>query len=273
MKYASLSDITSLLEQNLFPWRIFWGLPKASSRWGPDLENSVSAEAIRSGFHVVFAINAIDLWHGALSWWTSTFFVFIWGYFFFFFAISSSKCYIIFAIGGPSFLKEIDEQNILPADVHVFCHFGRLSRAVVHLADNRFDPGVKWWINVSSIVTYLRENSFLLRWNIWKQRSESSMCCYFLIGKITHFEHNFFIDKCSRKIVKALPSDIFNYSAISHNFNVQPAKMSLWIFLVFSRTDAEFGWPERLVSLVSVRLRIKSAYYLLTVVSNGTESE
>ena len=48
----------------------------------------------------------------------------------------------------------------LPVDVCVFSGFGRLSPAAVHLADWRFDSGVKLWIHVSSIVTYLRE-SFL----------------------------------------------------------------------------------------------------------------
>ena len=49
-----------------------------------------------------------------------------------------------------------------PADFCVFGHFGRLSPAAVHSADCQVDSGVKWWIHVSSIVTYLRKNSFLL---------------------------------------------------------------------------------------------------------------
>ena len=36
-----------------FPGAFFFGLQAASSRWGPDLENRVSAEAIRSVIHVV----------------------------------------------------------------------------------------------------------------------------------------------------------------------------------------------------------------------------
>ena len=62
------------------------------------------------------------------------------------------------------------EVNTLPADVCVFGHFGRLSPAAFHSADGRFDSGVKWWIHVSSIVTYLRKNSFLLLWKSCKQR-------------------------------------------------------------------------------------------------------
>ena len=71
------------------------------------------------------------------------------------------------------------ETKTLPADVCVFGHFGRLSLAAVHSAHCQFDSGVKWWIHVLSIITYLHKNSFLLCWNSCKQCSESSMCCCF----------------------------------------------------------------------------------------------
>ena len=85
----------------------------------------------------------------------------------------------------------------LPADVCVFRRFGRFS------ADCRFDyryAGVKWWIHVSSIVTHLCTNTFLLRWNNRKSCSESSRRCYFwsTVSR-THFEHSFLIDKSSCK--------------------------------------------------------------------------
>ena len=74
-------------------------------------------------------------------------------------------------------------------------------------------------------------------------------------------------------MVNTLPSDIFNSSAISRNFNLRSAKTSLWSFLVFSETTAEFGRPEVSASFVYVRPHLKLAYYLLTVVSDGAESE
>ena len=46
-----------------------------------------------------------------------------------------------------------------------------------------------------------------------------------------------------------------------------------FFFLVFFETTAEFGQPERSVSFVFVRPRLKSAYQLLIVVSDGAESE
>ena len=36
--------------------------------------------------------------------------------------------------------------------------------------------------------------------------------------RVTHFEHSFLIDKCSRKLVNTLASDIFHSSVISRIF-------------------------------------------------------
>ena len=132
--------------------------------------------------------------------------------------------------------------------------------------------GVKWWIHVFSIVIYLRKNSFLLPWNSCKQRSESSTHCFWspVSKRGTYFEHSFLIDKCSCKMVNTLPSYIFNSSAISRNFNLRSTRTS---FFMFSGTTAEFGRSESSASFVSVQMRLKSAYNLLTVVSNGAESE
>ena len=127
--------------------------------------------------------------------------------------------------------------------------------------------------SVSSIVIYLCKNSFLLCWNSCKQCSELLMCCCFwsTVSKhSTYFEYSFFTDKCSCKMMNTLSSDIFNSSAISHNFNLWSAKTS---FFVFSGTTAEFGWPEHLASFVSIQQCLKSAYHFLTIVFNGAESE
>ena len=67
---------------------------------------------------------------------------------------------------------------------------------------------------------------------IANKHSKSSMCCCFwstMSKHSTYFEHSFLIDKCLCKMVNTLPSDIFNSSAISCNFNLQLAKMSLWV--------------------------------------------
>ena len=126
------------------------------------------------------------------------------------------------------------EAKTLPADVCIFGHFGQLLPAAIHSADCQFDSGVKWWIHVSSIVTYLCKNSFLLHWNSCKQFFELSMrCCLWLTVSLhsTHNEHSFLIDKCPCKMVNILPSDIYNFSTISNNFILWLAEMSLWSFL------------------------------------------
>ena len=167
------------------------------------------------------------------------------------------------------------EAKTLPADICIFGHFGRLSLAAVHSADCRFDSGVRWWVHVSSIVTYSCKNFFLLCWNSCKQCSELLMCCCFwsTVSKCSnHFEHSFLIDKCLCKMVNTLPSDIFNSSAILRNFNLWLAKMSLWSFLVLSGTTVEFGWPEHSTSFVCTTL-LKVSISPLTIASNGAESE
>ena len=168
------------------------------------------------------------------------------------------------------------EAKTLPADVYIFDRFGWLSPAAVHSTDCRFDSGVKWWIHVSSIITYLHKNSFLLHWNSCKQHSESSTHCCFLSTlrkRGTYFEHSFLIDKCSCKMVNILSSDIFNFSAITRTFNLWSTKTSLWSFLVFSGTTAVFGRPKRSASFVSVQLRLKSVYHLLTLLCDEAVSK
>ena len=128
--------------------------------------------------------------------------------------------------------------------------------------------------NYSSIVTYLCKNSFLLCWNSCKQCSESSACCFDQLwaNAAPTWKTAFSLTIVHIK-VKTLLSDIFNSSAILHNFNLPSAKRSLWSILVFSKTTAEFGQPECSASFVSVRPSLKSAYHLLTIVSDRAESE
>ena len=161
----------------------------------------------------------------------------------------------------------------LPVDVCIFGRFGWLSPAAVHSADCQFDSRVKWWIYASLIVIYLCKN-FLLHWNCCKKNALNHWYLVFdwLSQYCTDFEHGFFIDKCSYKIVNTLPSDIINFSTISSNFSLRLAKTSLEFFM-FSRTTAKFGWPEHSTSFVSVWPCLKSAYHLLTVVSDGAESK
>ena len=113
---------------------------------------------------------------------------------------------------------------------------------------------------------------------IWL-RSEVVEPCFIPCEQTQHpLWTQLFIDKCSCNMLKTLPSDIFNSSDISRYFNLRLAKSGEWsffffFFLVFSGTTVEFRWPERSALFVSIRPRLESAYHLLTIVSNGVESE
>ena len=121
------------------------------------------------------------------------------------------------------------ESKTLLANVFVFGRFGQLSPAAFHSYYSRFDFAVKGRIHISSIVTCLHKNFFLLRWNSCKQRSESSThgCFRSTVSKgDTLFEHSFLIAISSCIMVNALSSVIFNSSSISRNFNLRSAKTS-----------------------------------------------
>ena len=165
----------------------------------------------------------------------------------------------------PCTSQNMEAQN-LPDDVYIFSHFGRLSPAAVPSANCWFGFRVKWWIHISSIVRYLYKNFFLSCWNSCKQHSELSIHCFWLtVSKCNnHFEPSFLINKC--KMVNILPSDIFNSSAISLYFQFIFSQNEFGDFLLFSGTSAEFWWHELSTSFMSVRLCIKSAYHLFTIV-------
>ena len=121
------------------------------------------------------------------------------------------------------------EAKTLPADVCIFDCFGCFHLLLSTQLIVSLTPELNGWF------MFLCKN-FLLCWNRCKQHSKSLMrCCFWstVTKRDTHFEHSFFIDKCSWKMKNTLPSVIFNSFAISHNFNLRLAKMSLWIFWCF----------------------------------------
>ena len=105
------------------------------------------------------------------------------------------------------------------------------------------------------------KNSFLLRVNSCKQHSESSTrCCFWstMSKRGTHFEHSFLIDKYSHKMVNTLPSDIFNFSVISRNFNLRSAETSLWIsFCVFrDNCQIETTWASSIICVCKTAFNV-----------------
>ena len=59
---------------------------------------------------------------------------------------------------------------------------------------------------------------------------------------------------------------------LSYATSIYDQPKGVWSFL-FSRTTDKFRQPERSASFVSILLCLKSAYHLLTIVSDETESE
>ena len=55
-KYPSISHSTSSFDSNAYDTAISWGLGTDNSRWGPGLENTVDAEAIRNPIHAFLLV-------------------------------------------------------------------------------------------------------------------------------------------------------------------------------------------------------------------------
>ena len=139
------------------------------------------------------------------------------------------------------------EAKTMSTDIFIFGCFGWLSPSAVHSADCRFGSRMKRWIHVSSIVTHLRKNSFLSRWNCCKQRCESSISCFWSTVR-KHITHSFL---CSCKMVNTLASGIFNSSAIPRNFNLQSAKTNLWRYFGVFRDNSRI-WANWAFSIICV---------------------
>ena len=135
---------------------------------------------------------------------------------------------------------------------------------------------MKWWIHVKSIVTYLRKNSFLLRWNSYKQRFESlTRCCFWSTEskRDTHFKT--LLSHWQMFMQNGEYTAFWYLQLLCYLRQLQftIVQNEFVEVLVFSGQFAEFGRPERSASFVSIRPRLKSAYHLLTVVSDGAKSE
>ena len=186
---------------------------------------------------------------------------------------------MIFAIDGSSFLKVIDEQNTLRIPkyrrqnlacwcLHLWslwmaftCCCCPLNWLPIWLWIEVVDPGfvhcpifmhkllfvalkqlqtTLWIINTLFLINYDQ-----MLHPLWTQLSHGEYTAFWYLQLLCYFIQLQFL--------------------IGQNEFVK--------FLVFSRTTAEFEWPEHSAWFVSVRLHLKSAYHLLTVVSDGTESK
>ena len=156
----------------------------------------------------------------------------------------------------------------LPADVCFFGRFGWLSPAAVHSADCRFYSG---WSggsifhplsHIYTITPFCCIETVAMLWIVdvllflinWEQTQHP------LSTQLSHRE----------MFMQNVEYTAFWYPQLLcylMQLQFMISQTSLWSFLVFSKTSAEFGWPERSASFLSVQPRLKSLYHLLTVVS------
>ena len=238
--------------QIFFSGEFFWGLQTTSSHWEPDLENRVGAEAIQSAIYVVLpslrsTCDTVDsLGERALF---SSFVAIFWQF------LPSNTQILLYNICYWWF----------------FLSQGNRTKYFTHPKIQRQKPWLLMFVSLFTLDSFHLLLSTQLITNLTPEWSGGSrfhplshiytkipFCCVETIANNTlnhqhivvfdrlskygtHFEHSFFIEKRSCKMVNTLPSDIFNYSTISCNFNLWSAKTSLWSFLVFSRTNAKFG--------------------------------
>ena len=144
------------------------------------------------------------------------------------------------------FASQNTEPITFPIDYCSFGRFGRASPVAVHSDDDRY-------IHVSSIVTYRRINSGLLRLNMATHCSESSTRSYFRLAvriRGTCFEQSFLMDKCSCHITPTRSFHILTMSANFRNFTLPSFKTILWIILKFSGVTFSLGHPMYYSSFV-----------------------
>ena len=166
------------------------------------------------------------------------------------------------------------EAETLPADACIFGHFGWLSPAAVHSADCRFDSGVKWWIHDSSIVTYLLKTSFCWIETVANNAlNRRHIVVDWLWANVTPTWNTIFLltNVHAKWWMHCLL--ISSTLLLSHTTSIYDRPKQIWSFLVFSGTTAEFGRSKHSASFLYVEPRLKSAYHLLTVVSNGAKTE
>ena len=233
-----------------FPGAFFWGLQTASCHWGPDLENRVGVKAIQSAIHVV--LSSLRLTSYTVYCLDER-------------ALFSSSFVAIFCWFLPS--------NV-PIMLYNICYWWLFlsqgnwgTKYLAYPKIQRPKPCLLMFASLVALDSFHQLLSTQLMANLTLEWSGGSLfhplshinsktpfCCIETVANNTlnhqhvvfdrlwaNFKHNFLIDKCSCKMVNILPSDIFNSSAISCNFNLQSARMSLWSFWCFLRQLPNFS--------------------------------
>ena len=223
-----------------FSGAFFWGLQTASSCWGPDLENRMSVEAVKSVIHVVLPLlrSNCDTMHclGERVLFSSSFMGVFWRF------LPSNVPIMLYNIHYWSFsLSQCNQWTKYLAHpktwrpkhcllMFVFLLFWMaftcccpLSWLPIWSRSEVVDPGfIHCHIFTQKtpfccLETVTNNTELLMCYCFWSTVSKRS----------THFEYSFRIDKYTCKMVNTLPSDIFNSS---HNLNLWSAETNLWSF-------------------------------------------
>ena len=270
----------SLLHWNQisFPGPFFWGLQTASSRWGPDLENRVVGEVIRSAFHVVLLQSTCDTVHclGERALFSSSF-VAVSFFFFFFWRFLLSNvpimlyniCYWWFFLSqGNQWTKYLAHPK-KRRPKHCMLMFVSL------VALNGFHLLLFTQLTTDLTPDWSGRSMFHPSSHIY---TKTAFCCVETVAK----------NALNRRRVVVFDRQL------SHSANAHAKYTAIWYlrllryltqlqFTIGQNDFVEFFgvfpdncriWrSESSASFVSIRPRLKSAYHLLTFVSDGTESK
>ena len=272
--------LISLLHWNKisFSQAFFWGQQTASSCWGPDLENRVGTEAIQSAIHVVL----LSLWltcntvrcFGERARFSSFVAVF-WRS-----LLSNAPvmpydiCFCWFFLSQDNRWTKYGGQNPACWCLHlwslwmVFTCCCSLSWLPIWFRSEVVDPCfMNFHIFMQKLLfTALKELQTIL-WMI------DVLIVWLTMSKCgTHFEHNSYW----KMFMQNGEYTAFWYlQLIFYLMQLQftIGQNEFEEFLVISGMTAEFRKPEYSASFMSVQPHSKSAYHLLTIVSDGAKSE
>ena len=272
------------LSQISFPGAFFW--QTASSCWGPDLENKLGVEAIQSVFHVVLpSLQLIcDMVHclAERALFSSSFVDVFWWF---------------LPLNAPIMLYDI-------------CHWwfflsegNRWTKYLAHPKIRRLKHCLLMFASLVALDGFHLLLSIQLTANLTLEWSDGSMfyplthiyaktpfCCIETVANNALNCRHIVFDRLSANTPSTLNTafSLTNVHAkwrihsflisstplLSHPISIYDRpKQVCGVFLVFSWTTVEFGGPECSASFGSVQLRLKSAYHLLTIVSDGADSD
>ena len=172
---------------------------------------------------------------------------------------------MIFPIDGSSFPKVIDEQNTrcIPkyGGLLMFASLVTLDSFNLLLSTQLTANLTPEWRGrfVSSIVTYLCKNSFLLHWKSCKQHWIINVLLFLINCEQTWHPLSTHLSHLQMFMQNGEYTAFWYLQLLCYLMQLQftISQNKFVEFLVFSGTTAKFGWPERSASFMPVRPCLK----------------